>query len=173
MNTFLSEISDLAAKIQISNITEDDDRAAAELVRSVMAEFGLARAGSAYTDPEIDYLAAAYSKPGTGFLVAKFNGEVVGTAGFGPLKGGSPTTCLIQRMYLGSRYRKMGLGRKLLEIVEEAARKSGYTYSYLETTTQMEGARRLYEISGYKKLDGPIGSTGYCLCNNWYGKELL
>lgn len=164
--------SRLNSEIEVSEIQESDDISAAVLVRSVMAEFGLARNGSAYTDPELNYMTQAYSKKGFGFYVARHKGKVVGTAGFGPLKGGEKDTCLIQRMYLDPKYRNLGLGKKLLEMVEMKAKKSGYLRAYLETTLQMENARKFYESRDYKPLNKPLGGTGYSLCTNWYIKDL-
>lgn len=164
--------SRLISEIDVIEITENDDASAANLVRAVMSEFGLARSGSAFTDPELNYMTKAYKQKGYGFHIAKHKGAVVGTAGFGPLKDGPQKTCLIQRMYLAPKFRNLGLGKRLLKKAEHGAKKNGYTHAYLETTAQMIGARKFYESRGYKPLDKPLGGTGYSLCTHWYVKEL-
>lgn len=164
--------SRLRSEIEVSPIKKTDDSSAAALVRSVMSEFGLNRSGSAFTDPELDYMTRAYNKEGSGFCVARHEGKVVGTAGFGPLKGGTRKTCLVQRMYLAPEYRNLGIGRELLDAIEKKAKRSGYAQAYLETTLQMEGARSFYEARGYKRINRPLGKTGYSLCTHWYVKDL-
>jgi len=49
----------------------------------------------------------------------------------------------------------------------------GYRYCYLETVARMWQANLLYQRMGFRKIDGPIGSTGHNSCEAFYVKELF
>lgn len=50
----------------------------------------------------------------------------------------------------------------------EAARGFGFTQCYLETLTGMDAAMRLYERSGFQRIDQVMGATGHGGCNRFY-----
>jgi len=52
------------------------------------------------------------------------------------------------------------------------AREAGFRLCYLETTTGMTQARKLYLRLGFEPLTGPMGSTGHFGCDNWYALDL-
>ena len=43
---------------------------------------------------------------------------------------------------------------------------------YLETLRGMDAAMRLYERSGFRRIDGPMGATGHGGCNAFYLLDL-
>jgi putative acetyltransferase len=54
----------------------------------------------------------------------------------------------------------------------QAARALGHRQCYLETLRGMDQAQALYERTGFRRLDGPMGSTGHFGCNRFYLLDL-
>ena len=50
----------------------------------------------------------------------------------------------------------------------QAARGFGFRQCYLETLRGMDAAMRLYERSGFRRLEAPLGATGHGGCNAVY-----
>jgi len=57
----------------------------------------------------------------------------------------------IKRMYVRDRFRGQGIAQKLLTAAERFARDAGYGWIYLDTTSQMAAAARLYERNAYER----------------------
>lgn len=49
-------------------------------------------------------------------------------------------------------YQRSGIGRRLLEWLEQSARVAGITTIYLEVRVHNEGARRFYQAVGYREI---------------------
>jgi putative acetyltransferase len=64
------------------------------------------------------------------------------------------------------------MGTRLLAVILDAARQSGYRRCYLETLGNMAEARRLYHNHGFEVLDRPLGNTGHSGCNSWMIRNL-
>ena len=153
-------------------ITADDDAAMAQVIRTVMPEFGASGPGFAINDPEVDHLSVAYSAPRAAFFVLVRDGQVLGGAGIAPLAGGDPDVCELRKMYFLGEARGQGQGRRLLQHCIEAARRLGYRRCYLETLTGMDAAQHLYADAGFKKLCGPLGATGHFACDRYFALDL-
>jgi putative acetyltransferase len=97
--------------------------------------------------------------------------QVLGGAGIAPLPG-EPGTCELVKMYFRPEVRGLGLGKRLLQLCLEEARKLGYSRIYLETIEQMEAARGLYEHLGFRRISGPMGNTGHFSCDVFYLRDL-
>jgi GNAT superfamily N-acetyltransferase len=129
-------------------------------------------------------LQAAYSEPGathfrldpeevTGdrgaFLVIHQDGIPVGC---GALRLVGPDTAELKRMFVSPAARGKGLGRRLLNALEEEARALGVRRLVLETGIRQAAALSLYRASGFE----PIAVYGeYCLSPETsicLGKEL-
>ena len=96
---------------------------------------------------------------------------VVGGGGVAPLKE-STEVCEFVKMYYLQDVRGLGLGKKLLEICIEEAKKMGYKKMYLETLERMTAARALYEKYDFKQTEEPSGATGHYNCDAFYIKNL-
>ncbi len=98
----------------------------------------LARLPGEYAPPKGSLLLAVDGKNTAGCVaVREFNGDV----------------CEMKRLYLRSKYRGVGLGRKLAEkIIEEAAR-IGYSSIRLDTLKNLKEAMGLYKSLGFKRVD--------------------
>lgn len=152
-------------------VVRRDDPAVARIVRESLTEYGAIGPGFAIHDPEVDEMSQAYAGPGHGYWVVVRRGQVVGGAGFGPLKGGEPGVCELRKMYFHREARGVGMGARLLAHVLEEARRAGYRRCYLETMQSMVPARRLYEAFGFRPLDAALGATGHFACDAWYVRD--
>lgn len=151
---------------------KEDNPAVAEIIRTVMTEFGAVGCNYSISDPEVDAMFEAYPPPGSAFFVVEKEGRTLGCGGMGPLQDGDPGVCELRKMYFLPELRGSGMGSKLLEVILEAARTAGYTLCYLETLEHMDQARKLYRQYGFESIDQPLGNTGHSGCNSWMVKDL-
>ena len=145
-----------------------DDAAIATIIRSVMPEFGAGGAGFAIHDPEVAAMSAAYCAPRSAYFVLEDDGKVLGGGGVAQLAKAEPDTCELRKMYFLPEARGIGAGTAMMEHCLKAARELGFSQCYLETLTGMDAAMRLYERSGFRRIDGPMGATGHGGCNTFY-----
>jgi len=156
------------ATIAIRPIRAADDTAIASIIRTVMPEFGAVGSGFAINDPEVDWMTRAYSQPRCAYFVVEQDGVVVGGAGVAPLAGGDGDTCELRKMYFLPQARGRGAGAATMRRCLQAARESGFKQCYLETLGGMDAAMKLYERSGFRRIDAPMGDTGHGSCNTFY-----
>jgi putative acetyltransferase len=149
-------------------ITAADDPVVANVIRTVMPEFGASGPGFAIHDPEVDWMSRAYAGPRAAYFVIEREGRVLGGGGIAPLAGGDEGTCELRKMYFLREGRGLGLGERLLRHCLEAARGFGYRACYLETLGGMDAAVRLYEKLGFRRLERPVGATGHYSCDRYY-----
>lgn len=162
---------------RIRPIEARDDAAVAAIIRSVMPEFGASGCGFAINDPEVDWMQRAYAALRSAYFVIERNDDsgnpvVEGGAGIAPLSGGDACTCELRKMYFLPNLRGVGAGAMLMARCLDAARGFGFQSCYLETLTGMDAAMRLYERSGFQRIDAPLGATGHGGCNTFYLRDL-
>ncbi|MFC0677882.1 GNAT family N-acetyltransferase [Lysobacter korlensis] len=157
---------------QIRPIEPADDASVAAIIRTVMPEFGASGEGFAIKDPEVDWMHRAYSGPRSAYFVVEREGRVMGGGGIAQLTGGDADVCELRKMYFLPELRGFGAGAALMTRCLEAARGFGYRQCYIETLTGMDAAMRLYERSGFRRIDGPLGDTGHGGCNRFYLLDL-
>jgi putative acetyltransferase len=159
-------------EIRIRPIRPGDNQKAAEIIRTVMPEFGASGSGFAIHDKEVDNMYGAYSQPRCTFIVCEVDGMLVGGGGIAPLDGGDENTCELKKMYFLPKGRGKGLGQKVLRECLMAALQIGFRYCYLETFNTMKLAMKLYEKNGFIKIPGPLGNTGHFACDTFYQLDL-
>ena len=162
----------LPAGVAIRPIRADDDAAMAAVIRTVMPEFGATGCGFAINDPEVDWMSLAYAEPRHAYFVVERDGAVLGGGGIAPLAGGDGDTCELRKMYFLPEARGFGAGAAMMATCLDAARGFGFARCYLETLSGMDAAMRLYERSGFRRIDRPMGATGHGGCNTFYLREL-
>ncbi len=91
-----------------------------------------------------------------GFVIAWIDGEAVGCGAFSPLSAEESEVAEIRRMYVEPRSRRRGVSRSILAELEREARECGYAIVRLETGIRQPNAIRLYENSGYRRIE-PYG----------------
>lgn len=161
-----------ASPVRIRPIEARDDAAIATIIRSVMPEFGASGSGFAIHDPEVDWMHRAYAGPRCAYFVVERDGTVEGGGGIAPLQGGDADTCELRKMYFLPALRGLGAGSALMDRCLDAARGFGFRHCYLETLTGMDAAMRLYERSGFRRIDHALGATGHGGCNRFYLRAL-
>jgi putative acetyltransferase len=160
------------ADFHIRPIQPGDDAAVAALIRTVMPEFGAVGSGFAINDPEVDWMAKAYAASRCAYFVVERDGVVQGGGGIAPLAGGDPDVCELRKMYFLPSLRGLGAGAALMATCLDAARDFGFARCYLETLRGMTAAQKLYERSGFTRIDAPLGDTGHGGCNTFMLREL-
>jgi ribosomal protein S18 acetylase RimI-like enzyme len=126
----LSRVDALDA-VAIRTVAPDDEAA-----RALLAEFGAPAA-----DP------AEFGPPGGRFLVAYRAGEPVGCAG---LRRVEAHTGEITGFHVAPPARGQGIGRRLLEELEAAAREVGYQRLHMETRAEQPEALALLRAAGFQ-----------------------
>ena len=150
-----------------------DNPQVANIIRTVMTEYGAVGEGYSIQDPEVDAMYEAYNHDRALFLVLEnAAGQLVGCGGIAPLRGGAPDTCELKKMYFFAEARGRGQGSRLVTLLEAEARQRGFRYMYLETIAAMQEANRLYRRLLFDPLPGPMGNTGHSACGLFYGKTL-
>jgi putative acetyltransferase len=153
-------------------IEEKDNKIIAELIRNVFREFNIHRPGTVYFDPTTDNLYGLFRAPGSEYLIAEDNGNIIGGCGIYPTPG-LPEGCgELVKFYLLASQRGKGIGWKLMEKSFDSARRIGYRQLYLESLPELSKAISLYEKAGFRFMPGPLGKSGHFGCNIWMLKDL-
>lgn len=166
-------------------LTPADNAPAANVIRTVMPEFGCVGEGYSINDPELEDMYATYSADRSAFFVLEqevggpagakvgtSGAVVVGVGGYAPLTGGDGTVCELRKMYLLPEARGFGGGRLILDACLAGARADGFERMYLETVTAMTTARAVYEKYGFEFLEWPLGATGHSGCDLFMVRDL-
>ena len=99
-------------------------------------------------------------------LVAYREGIAVGCVG---LRLAEERTGEITKMYVSPPYRRLGIGRRLLAAVEDAARDRGLRMLRLDTRHDLVEARAMYAAEGYAEI-APHHDRLYA--DHWFAKQL-
>lgn len=82
-------------------------------------------------------------------IVAYDNETPIGCAAF---KKYDAECAEVKRVFIKREYRGRGISNKLMELLEESARKEGYLYFILESGEPLVAAMALYRKIGYKVI---------------------
>ena len=141
-----------------------DGPVAQELIAAVQQEYVVRYGGP--DDSPVD--PGEFAPPDGCFVVAYDGAEAVATGGLRKSENGAME---IKRMYVKPQWRGRGLSRVVLADLEQRARDLGATRIVLETGEKQPEAIRLYETSGYERIDG----FGHYACSPMsvsFGKNL-
>ena len=109
---------------------------------------------------------AELTAPAGCFVVARLDGEPVGC---GALKIGSDKIGEIKRMWVKGSVRGLGLGRRILETLEEQAREYAVRVVRLDSNRTLKEAQALYRVCGYCEIP-PFNDERYA--DFWFEKNL-
>lgn len=145
----------------------EDRSAAAEVIRSSLAEYGMSWEPDG-ADRDVLAVETYYLDRGGEFWVVEYEGKIVGTSAYYPCERGN-TAVEIRKMYLSPIARGQGLGRHLLGKLERVITARGYQEIWIETASILKAAVRLYELSGYQPMTGVETSR----CDRVYVKLII
>ena len=158
--------------LSIRPLLPEDNPKVAEVIRSVLVEFGVPEKGTAFEDASLDRMYETYQIPRAAYWVVADDSHIWGGGGIAPLEGGDPSICELQKMYFRSELRGQGWGDRLIRKALVRAQDLGFDTCYLETMPYMEAAQHLYWRHGFRYLDQPRGHTGHTACTVWMQKEI-
>ncbi|MCG9892000.1 MAG: GNAT family N-acetyltransferase [Thermosynechococcaceae cyanobacterium MS004] len=144
-----------------------DRQDAAEVIRGVLAEYGLGWEPQG-ADRDVLEVESCYLERGGEFWVVEQSGILLGTSAYYPIQRAEKAV-EIRKMYLHPKVRGKGLGQFLLEQLEAAIAMRGYRQIWIETASVLKEAVQLYEKNGY------IPATGVETprCDRVYVKQLV
>lgn len=113
-------------------------------------------------EAELAALPGDYEPPRGRLLLALDGADPVACAALRPLDA---ETAELKRLYVRPTHRGLGLGRRLSELLIEAARAEGYTAIRLDTLPSMGDARTLYARLGFREIEpyrfNPVPGTAF------------
>ncbi len=119
-------------------------------------------------DPTLSIPAHAHelTPPSGLFLVAYLREEPVGC---GALKFHGDEPGEVKRMWIAPQARGLGLGRRMLQTLEQYAREAGVAVLHLETNRSLIEAIQMYRNSGYQEVEA-FSDDPYA--SHWFEKHL-
>jgi putative acetyltransferase len=119
-------------------------------------------------DEELKQLPGEYAEPRGALVTAWVDGQLAGCCALRPLDSADyPMACEMKRLFIRPAYRGIGLGRQLTEWMLDTARAKGYACVLLDTLSDMEAARALYEDLGFVEIPpyyhNPIAGAHYLM----------
>ncbi len=100
-------------------------------------------------DEELATLPGKYAPPRGALLLARINGNPVGSIAIRPF---DDVTCEIKRLYVRPSGRGHKLGEQLTARILDEARRIGYTRAILDTGGFMAPAQKVYEDAGFTDI---------------------
>ena len=150
-----------------------DDAQIARIIRTNLERFHLNVPGTVYFDPELDHLSEFYdANPGKRacFVVLDEREQVIGGIGIAEFSG-IANCAELQKLYLDDSAKGKGYSKELIRLAETQAKAAGYQNLYLETHTNLEVARKLYEKMGFAEIEKP-STVQHGTMDHFYLKKL-
>jgi ribosomal protein S18 acetylase RimI-like enzyme len=107
-----------------------------------------------------------FESPNGCLMLVRLDGKPVGC---GALRTLEPGIGEIKRMWVSPQARGLGVGRRLLEVLEQSARERGMQAVRLDTNASLSEALRLYQSAGYREIDR-FNDNPYA--QHWFEKTL-
>jgi len=143
----------------------DEIEAARQIIREYADSLGVDLDFQDF-ERELRELPGEYAPPRGTLLLALLDDTVAGCCALRPLDSSDyPNAAEMKRLYVRKPFRGFGLGRQLAEATLDAARLGGYASVLLDTLSDMESARALYEELGFEAIPpyyhNPIAGAHY------------
>lgn len=142
------------------------------MIREVFKEHDAPESGTVFSDPTTDDLFALFRNSRSVLWVAETEGSAAGCCGIYPTEGLQEDCAELVKYYLAEPTRGRGIGRHLMELCIDSARKLNYQKLYLESMPHFSKAVGIYEKLGFQKLNKPLGNSGHSSCTIWMVLEL-
>jgi len=142
-----------SADIQILHArTAEELQTVRQLFVDYQADLGVDLCFQGFAD-ELDRLPGDYAEPGGELLLALVDGAPAGCCAFRPLPNTDHlNACEMKRLFVRRAFRGFGLGRLLVDHCMTLANLAGYTTMLLDTLSDMEAARALYQEAGFVEV---------------------
>lgn len=142
------------------------------MIRGVLEEFGISQPGTVYTDPTTDHLYELFSEAGAPYWLAFEQDMLVGSCGLYPTPG-LPEGCVeLVKFYVRKSHRGLGIGKALMHMSIDEARRRNYSSVYLESLPELDKAVGMYEQAGFEHIPERLGESGHFACNILMLKKL-
>jgi ribosomal protein S18 acetylase RimI-like enzyme len=117
-------------------------------------------------EQELRSLPGDYAEPSGGLFLGMHRGQPAGCCAFRPLVNSDHlNACEMKRLFVRREARGLGLGRLLVDAVVLSAQQAGYTTMLLDTLSDMEAARALYQDIGFTETEpyyhNPLAGAHY------------
>lgn len=159
-------------KTVIRKVEKPDNEALAELIRATFTEFDAPKEGTVYSDPTTSDLYSLFRHENSVLWVGEMDGVVSGCCGIYPTEGLPEECAELVKFYLSPSARGKGLGKSLMNQSIASAKEMGYENIYLESLPEFAKAVKMYENSGFRLLDKPLGNSGHDSCTVWMIRSL-
>lgn len=104
-------------------------------------------------DQELADLPGAYATPRGALALARMGNDFAGCCALRPIDTSDyANSCEMKRLYVRPKFRGTGVGRLLAEGIVEQGQLLGYDSILLDTLSDMEAARALYEDLGFQEI---------------------
>ncbi len=153
-----------ASAVELREVDPADE----DVVRCLRAYFTeLSERAATGLDPRAATPSAEEMRPPHGkVLLAYLHEEAIACAGLKHHAGGAAE---VKRMWVAPSARGLGLGRRLLEAVEDLARAEGVTWLRLDTNEHLVEAIAMYRSAGYREIPR---YTDEPFATHWFEKSL-
>ena len=170
MSNVSSEVT-LASDVRVRAV-EPTSASADQAMRAYLHDVASSYHGRPATPAELETALSEHPSddliaPHGVFLVATTSADIV--CGCVALARVAPGVGEVRRLHVDHRFRRLGLGRRLMLEVEDRARSMGFARVRLDTRNDLVESQRLYESLGY--CETPPHSGGP-YSDRWYGKLL-
>jgi putative acetyltransferase len=119
------------------------------LFEDYQADLGIDLCFQGFAD-ELDRLPGEYAEPAGALVLAFIDGAPAGCCALRPLINSDHiNACEMKRLFVRPAFRGFGLGRLLVDEILSLARLAGYSNMLLDTLSDMEAARALYQEAGF------------------------
>lgn len=166
----VTAMADVERLLSAASVTVDLESAASDDAQYCLERYfeELSRRFEGGFDPaqSLPIEEAELKPPSGAFLVMRLHGRPVGCGAFKRL---DRHAAYLKRMWIADEARGLGLGRRLLEALEEHARSYGCRTAKLETNKALAEAIRLYRRSGYREV-APFNDEPFA--HHWFEKAL-
>lgn len=149
----------MVADIKIEPWVDSNEIETTSLIKRNMESFDESEAVLIATFRRLNNLKKIYSKNGCCLYVARNidengNGKAIACAGLGPLHGLPLSEGIgeIRDLVVDKEFRGQGIGSRLLHRCIEEAKNMNYQRLYLETSQNMNNARKLFLRSGFRAV---------------------
>ena len=135
--------------LEIQNYQPADQPAVVEFLAAMLSDLGFAFEADG-KDADLGDVAGGYQAGGGMFLVARDDGQLVGTVALRPIADG---VLELRRFYVHPAWQGQGIGTNLLEPALAHAKSGRWRRVCLDTTGRSSAALRLFRRHGFVEIE--------------------